>query len=76
MTKPKENKANSRRDFARKITAGVSLLGAVTSAESEVPAFAKPKKKMLQHGGADYHVVMAGPDRGGKAKAVATKKNF
>jgi hypothetical protein len=39
-------------------------LGAVTPAESEVPAFEKPKKNLLQHVGADYHVVMADPSMG------------
>ena len=81
MKKQIENTPNSRRDFARKITAGiagVSLLGAVTPAESAVPATAKAKKNLLQHVGADYHVVMADPSLGWdeKQKQWATKKNF
>ncbi len=81
MKKFIENTPNSRRDFARKVTAGIagaSLLGAVSPAESAVPAPEKTKKNLLQHVGADYHVVMADPsmDWSDKQKHWTTKKNF
>ena len=43
-----------------------------------MPAPAKPKKNLLQHVGADYHVVMADPsmDWNEKQKHWTTKKNF
>ena len=76
-----ENSRNSRREFALKVAggiAGASLLGAASSAESAVPFPVKSRKNLLQHVGADYHVVMADPSMGWneKQKYWATKKNF
>ena len=81
MKKPIENTPNSRREFARKITAGVagaSLLGAASPAESGAPTPAKPRKNLLQHIGADYHVVMADPSIGWneKQKYWTTQRHF
>ena len=68
MTKPNltvsiqlENTSKSRREFVRKITAGIAgvgLLGAASTSESEVPTAATSKKNLLQDVGADYHVDM------------------
>ncbi len=77
----KQIENTSRREFARKITAGIAgagLVGAASPAEGAVPTPAKPKKNLLQHVGADYHVVMTDPSLGWdeKQKDWTTKKNF
>jgi hypothetical protein len=59
-----ETTSNSRREFTRKVTAGIagaSLLSTDSFAETAAPTPAKPKKNLLHHVGADYHVVMADP---------------
>src|SRR5687768_13791484 len=81
MKEPIGNAANSRRDFARKVAggiAGASLFSAATHAEGVVPNMAKPRKNLLQHAGADYHVVLSDPsmDWNQKQKFWTTKKNF
>jgi mannonate dehydratase len=76
-----EKTANSRRDFARKISAGIagaSLLGTGLPAQGSATAPMKPTKNLAQHVGADYHVVMGDPTIGWdeKQKYWTTKKNF
>lgn len=81
MEKPTGTTPNSRREFARKITAGIAgagLLGAASSAQSATRPAAKPRKNLQLHAGADYHVVMADPAMGWneKQKYWTTKRNF
>ena len=71
---------NSRREFARKMTAGIAGASLLTSspAEAEGAVAIKPRKNLLQHVGADYHVVVADPslDWNEKQRYWTTKKNF
>ena len=81
MKKPTGTTPNSRREFARKITAGIAgagLLGAASSAQGATASAAKPRKNLQLHAGADYHVVMADPSMGWneKQKYWTTKRNF
>lgn len=70
----------SRRDFARKVTAGIvgAGLSTTTFAQGTAPASAKPEKNMLMHVGADYHVVVTDPSMGWneKQRHWTTTRNF
>jgi len=71
----------SRREFTRKITGGIAalgLLGTSAPAEGSTSNLPTPKKNLLHHVGADYHVVMADASFGWdeRQKQWATKKNF
>lgn len=80
LTMRKPIDSTSRREFARRITAGIvgAGLSTTTFAQGAAPVSAKPKKNLSLHAGADYHIVAAesSMDWNEKQKHWTTKKNF